>query len=112
MNEQDLLLHRINLLEFHQRLLIKLLSHPNKGFYRLIIENGLSEREVNNFYRLCEELTVKLAEQKAEGFVHFHPLLNQLSAALPAHLKMEEVVKACLQQRLFEPLFMELRNYL
>lgn len=111
MNEQDLL-HRINLLEFHQRLLIKFLSHPNNDFDRLIVENGLSEREVNNFYRLCDELTVKLAEQKAEGFVHFHPLLNQLSAALPAHLKMKEVVKACLQQRLFEPLFMELRKYL
>ena len=112
MNEQDLLLHRINLLEFHQRLLIKLLRNPNNDFDRLIVENGLSEREVNNFYRLCDELTVKLAEQKAEGFVHFHPLLNQLSAVLPAHLKMEDVVKACLQQRLFEPLFMELRKYL
>jgi hypothetical protein len=107
MNEHDFLLQRINLLEFHQRLLIKLISNPHYDFFRLIIENGLSEREVNNFYRLCDELSVKLAEQKAEGYVHFHPLLNQLSASLPAPLKIEEVVKACLQQKLFEPLFME-----
>jgi hypothetical protein len=112
MNEQDLLIQRIDLLEFHQRLLVKLLSNPQNDFYRLIVENGLSEQEVNNLYSLCNDLSVKLAEQKAEGFVHFHPLLYQLSTSLPANLKMEEVVMACLKQKLFEPLFMELQKYL
>jgi len=112
MNEQDFLLHRIDLLEFHQSLLIKLLSNPKNEFYRLIVENGLTEQEANNFYCLCNKLSLKLAEQKAEGFVHFHPLLNQLSTSLPAKLKIEEVVKACLKQKLFEPLFTELQKYL
>ncbi|MEH7116379.1 DUF1878 family protein [Neobacillus vireti] len=112
MNQQDFLLHRIEILEFHQRLLIKLLSHPNYDFYRLVIEMGISEQEVNHFCHVCDELNVKLAEQKAEGFVHFHPLLNQLSASLPIKLKMEEVVKACLKQKMFEPLFEVLQKYL
>ncbi|MEH7549269.1 DUF1878 family protein [Neobacillus vireti] len=112
MNEQDILLQRINLLEFHQRLLIKLLDNPNYDFYRLIIENGISEQEANKFYYLCDKLNMKLAEQKAEGFVHFHPLFKQLSAMLPANLKIEEVVRACLKQKLFEPLFEEIQKYL
>lgn len=112
MNEHDLLLHRINLLEFHQRLLVNLLNNPNNHFYRLIIENGVSEQEVNDFYQLCEKISMKLAEQKAEGYVYYHPLLNDLSVSLPANLRIEEVVKACLQQKLFEPLFQELQKYL
>jgi hypothetical protein len=88
-----------------------MLSDSNFDFYRVIIENGITEQEVNTFYQLCEKLSMKLAEQKAEGYVHFHPLLIELSASLPANLKIEEIVKACLQQKLFEPLFIELRKY-
>ncbi|MEH7417762.1 DUF1878 family protein [Neobacillus drentensis] len=112
MYEQDFLLQKIHLLEFHQRLIIKLLNHPHYDFYRLIIENGISEQEVNDFYYLCDKLSMKLAKQKAEGFVHFHPLLNQLSTALPANLKIEEVVKACLRQQLYKPLFEEIQKSL
>ena len=112
MNELEVLLQRINLLEFHQKLMVKVLTNPNNDFYRLIIENGITEKETNAFYQLCEKISIKWAEQKAEGFVHFHPLLNQLSAALPANLKIEEVVKACLRQQLYEPLFWEIQKSL
>ena len=45
MDKYDLL-KRINLLEYHQNLLLKLLSNPNLDFYRLIIEKGITEEEV------------------------------------------------------------------
>ncbi|MDR4945852.1 DUF1878 family protein [Neobacillus cucumis] len=111
LNEHELLVQRINLLEFHQRLLGNMLRNSNFDFYRVIIEKGITEQEVKNFYQLCESLSMKMAEQKAEGYVHFHPLLIELSASLPANLKIEEIVKACLQQKLFEPLFKELHKY-
>jgi len=103
---------RINLLEYHQKLLVKLLNNPNLEFYKLIIENGLTELEIDTFYCSCDKLSMKLEEQKAEGYVYFHPLFNELSASLPAKLKIEEVIKACLHQKLYEPLFQEFVKYL
>ncbi|WP_040204453.1 DUF1878 family protein [Neobacillus jeddahensis] len=112
MVEQDLLLQRINLLEYHQKLLVTLLGNPKLEFYKLIIENGVSKQEIDNFYCLCDQLSVKLAEQKAEGYVYFHPLFDELLASLPVNLKMEAVIKACLKQKLYEPLFQEFNKYL
>jgi hypothetical protein len=112
MKENDDLLYRINLLEYHQRLLLKLLSDPNLDFYRLVIENGLSEQEVRDFFQLCVTLTEKMEEQKAEGFVFFHPLYNEFSRFLPEGLDVKKVVQSCLKQHLFEPLFTELNKCL
>ncbi|MFZ7945301.1 MULTISPECIES: DUF1878 family protein [Bacillaceae] len=112
MNELEILMNRINLLEYHQKLLVKLLHNPKLEFYKLIIEKGMTEQEINSFYYLCDELSKKLAEQKAEGYVYFHPLFDKLSASLPANLKIEEVIKACLLQNLYEPLFQELEKCL
>lgn len=112
MNEYALLLQRINVLEFHHKLLVKLINNPDLEFYKLIIEKGLTEQELNMFYNLCDKLSEKLEEQKAEGYVYFHPLFVELSAALPDTLKAEEVVRACLQQKLYEPLFQEMKKHL
>ncbi len=111
MNEKELL-QRISLLEYHQKLFVKLLNNPNLAFYKLIIENGLTEQEINKFNNKCDELSMKLEQQKAEGFVYFHPLFVELLAFLPGNLKIDEVIKACLHQKLHEPLFLELKNYL
>jgi hypothetical protein len=111
MNEQELL-KRISRLEYHQKLLLKLLINPKLEFYKLIIENGLTEQETNQFYDKCDELCVKLKEQKAEGYVYFQPLFVEFAASIPGNLKIEEVIKACISQKLYEPLFQELKNYI
>ncbi len=111
MNMHDLL-ERIKLLEFHQTLLLKITADPTLGFYRLIIENGISEQEVQRFFNLCQELSIKMEEQKAEGFVHFYPLFDQFSASLPQALCSKDVIKACLQQKLYEPIMNELNKYI
>jgi hypothetical protein len=98
---------RVNLLEYHQKLLLKMLAAPNLDFYRLIIENGVSEHEVEAFHLLCENLNIKMEEQKAEGFINFHPLFNEFLYSLSEKLNAKEVVHACLKQHLFEPLFSE-----
>jgi len=103
---------KVNLLEYHQSLLLKMLSAPNLEFYRLVIENGISELEVQEFNKLCESLNMKMEEQKAEGFVNFHPLFNEFLYSLPAKLDAKEVVQSCVNQRLYEPLFREFQKCL
>ncbi|WP_045519870.1 DUF1878 family protein [Neobacillus niacini] len=98
---------RVNLLEYHQRLLLKMLAAPNLEFYRLVIENGISEQEVEAFDQLCENLNKKMEEQKAEGFINFHPLFNEFLYLLPEKLDAKEVVQACIEQHLYEALFRE-----
>ena len=111
MNENELL-ERINVLEYHQRLLLKMLNDPSLELYKLIIENGITEHEVRQFYLICDEMNIKLEEQKAEGYVYFHPLFHELSSSLPPTLKIEDVIYACLKQKICLPLFQELEKYL
>lgn len=103
---------RVNLLEYHQRLLLKMLASPNLEFYRLIIENGISEQEVQSFNQICEGLNKKMEEQKAEGFLNFHPLFSEFLYSLPAKFDVKEVVQSCLDQDLYEPLFREFKKCL
>ncbi len=112
MSECKILMEKIQLLEFHQRLLLELIQHPNMDFYRLIVENGISKQEMEKFLSRCNEFNQKLAEQKAEGFVYFHPLFVEFVQALPLGLDINDVVKACLAQKLYEPLFQEFAKYL
>lgn len=111
MNEHELL-ERISNLEYHQKLLLKLLNDPKLDLYKLIIENGITEQEIKQFYTLCDKMSKKLEEQKAEGYVYFHPLFHELSVSLPYKLNIREVINACLTQKLYLPLFQELVKYL
>jgi hypothetical protein len=103
---------RVQLLEYHQSLFLKMLSAPNLEFYRLVIENGISEQEVHAFNKLCEEMNKKMEEQKAEGFINFHPLFDEFLYSLPAKFNVKEVIHTCLNQKLYEPLFREFHKCL
>ncbi|MDP4104258.1 MAG: DUF1878 family protein [Bacillota bacterium] len=111
MDERELL-KRIRLLEYHQKLLLKLVNNPKLEFNKLIIEKGISEQEVKNFFKFCEELCKKMEEQKAEGFVYFSPLFDEFSTSLPLTFQPEEVIQACLSQNLFESLMLEFKKYI
>jgi hypothetical protein len=112
MNEYEVLLQRIKQLEYHQKLLFKLLNNPKLELYKLVIENGVTEQEVDRFYFSCDEMSIKLAEQKAEGYVYFYPLFDELSTSLPVTMDINEVIKACLVQNLYTTLFEEFRKYI
>lgn len=111
MDERELL-KRIQLLEYHQKLLLKLVNNPKLEFNKLIIEKGISEQEVKSFYKLCEEMCKSMEEQKAEGFVYFNPLFDKFSASIPITLQIEDVIRACLNQNLFESLMLEFEKYI
>lgn len=105
------LLEKIKKLEFHQRLLLQIVDHPNKAFFKLVIENSLGEEDVEAFFLLCEKINNEWEEQKAEGFVHFLPLFQKFSIQLHSRLKPESVIHACIRQDIFLPLMNELKKY-
>ena len=111
MNEK-MLFEKLQMLEYHQSLLLKMIKNTNDQFYKLVIEKSLSEQDVKQFYKQCEGLSKELEEQKAEGFVYFHPLYKRFTSRLHPNLQAEEVIQACLCQKLFLPLMQELKKYL
>ncbi|TCN27974.1 DUF1878 family protein [Mesobacillus foraminis] len=106
------IMERLKMLEFHQKLLLKMVKETNLGFYRLIVEKSLTQTEVNDLLLACENLSKDLQKQKAEGFVNFHPLFDKFNAILPPKLRSGEIIPACLEQGLYVPLMMELKRYL
>ncbi|MGG5253342.1 DUF1878 family protein [Neobacillus sp. SM06] len=110
MNEQDVM-HRLRLLEYHQKLLVQLVANPQLDFLKKIVEKGISEQEVEAFFKLCDELTLQMEEQKAEGFLHFYPLYHKFTASLPKNLQADEAVTSCLNQNLYLDLMREFKKY-
>ncbi|RLQ97539.1 DUF1878 family protein [Falsibacillus albus] len=105
-----LLLERIEKLEFQQKLLLKMMSPKGFEFDQLIIEKNLSEQDVMDFHRLCEELNKELKEQKAEGFVFYSPLFKKFNERLHSQLEPAEVIDACKKQKLYEELMLLLEQ--
>jgi len=106
------LLKRIEKLEYHQSLLVRMAASSNAQFDKLIIEKGLGKNEVQAFYKLCEYMSKEMEDQKAEGFVNFHPLFEKFNEQLHPNLQIEEVVHACVLQRIFLPLMDDFKRYL
>ncbi|WP_338470510.1 DUF1878 family protein [Niallia sp. XMNu-256] len=106
------ILEKINKLEYHQSLLLKMNQSSTEAFYKLIIEKSLSEEEVGQFHKKCERLSKIFEEQKAEGFVYFHPLYEKFIAHLHPKLSAQEVIIACLRQGLYVSLMTEFKKYL
>ena len=52
----DILLARLERLEYHQKLLLNMISPTGNEFNQLIIKKNLDENEVKEFISLCEEL--------------------------------------------------------
>ncbi|XJZ28109.1 DUF1878 family protein [Bacillota bacterium Lsc_1132] len=111
MNEQDLM-NRIHLLEYHQKLLVQIVTNPKLDFYKKVVEKGISEQEVKAFFKLCDRLSIQVEEQKAEGFLHFYPLFNEFTASLPANLRADEAVISCLNQNFYTDLMLEFKKYI
>jgi len=103
---------KLETLEYHQELLLQILENPREEFSKLIVRRKLSREEVEALFRLCEEMSIKMEEQKAEGLVYFAPLFQEFSFRLNQKLDARETVEALRKQELFSPLMDEFRNYL
>lgn len=109
---QEALIERLLRLEYHQQLLLNMIGNTNQKFYKLVVQKSLREEDVKAFFELCDNLSNELDEQKAEGFVHFNPLLIKFKDCLHPNLRADEVIQACLTQQLYTPLMAELSKCL
>lgn len=91
-------------LEFYHELLLQMVDTKKYPFYHLIISKGMSKKEMEDVFRLCEELSEKYEKQREEGFVHFTPLLIEFVGMLPYSLDPKETILALKQQKLYEEL--------
>lgn len=97
----DHLLARIEKLEYHQKLMLKMLQPEAHEFDYLVIVKNLEEREVEEFFGLCEELNKEIPKQKADKFVFHAPLFVEFIHRLHPKLDPKEVVDACLKQNIY-----------
>jgi hypothetical protein len=109
--EESEILKELSLIKYQQRLIVEMLKKSDEEFYKLIIKYELEEREVQEIYHLFDQLNLELEEQKAEGFVYFHPLYKQFSQHLNKKIAPVEVIHACLKQDIHVTLMKELEKY-
>ncbi|MBS4198522.1 DUF1878 family protein [Bacillus sp. FJAT-49732] len=108
----DKLLAKIECLEFHQKLLLGMIRSEGHEFDRLIIEKNLDEKEVREFYKLCEDVSNDMEAQKADKFVFYAPLFKEFVMKLNPKLEPGEVIHACLQQNIYFDLMKILKKNL
>lgn len=95
---------RLKKIEYHQRLLLRMMQGHAFPFFQLVIENGLSEEDVQDLINLCEELTRLMEEQKQAGYVSFTPLLTHFAGMLNPKLHPTKVIVALDEQNMYRPL--------
>lgn len=98
---------KMNRLEFQQTLMLQMIDHSKYPFFRLVLEESLSEKEMKELIELCEELDDKYEKLKEEGFVHFTFLLTHFVGMLNTKLNPLEVAEAMYYQQMFAPLMKE-----
>lgn len=103
---------RIDRLEYHQQVLLRMLKHSKDQLFYLIISKDLSKKETEELLELCEILSNKFQKQKAEGYVTFYPLLTELKECLSKKISYRELIQACLQQEVYIPLMKQLQELL
>jgi Protein of unknown function (DUF1878) len=100
MKESNLekLYEKVETLQFHQQLLMMMLGDVKEELYVLIVKKNLSKYETEELLKLCEEMSKKFKKQKAEGFLNFNPLLQELKIKMNSKLTIKELVEACRKQ--------------
>lgn len=95
---------RLETLEYYQTLLLQMIESTHFPFYRLVMERGLNKGEIEDIYRLCNELSFEHEEQKAQGLVIYTDLLTQFAGQLNSKLDIVETVQAMSKQGLYSSL--------
>lgn len=103
---------RLERLEYHQKLLLKMVQAPDYSFYRLVIEKNLTEQEVEEFLSLCSRLNMEFKKEKEEHFVFYAPLFQDFKKQLNIRLQPKEVIEACMKQKMYPELMEALQKNL
>jgi hypothetical protein len=98
---------RLNRLEFYFQIVWENTNLSGKPFYALVIKKELTKQEVDDIFTICEELSKKYEEQKAEGFIDYVPLLTQFVGMLTPKIAPHEAVDALSKQGLYKEMMRE-----
>ncbi|MCA1030882.1 YhaI family protein [Bacillus timonensis] len=98
---------RIERLEYYQTLMLEAFADDKFHFYKVIMKAGLKKEEVRQIFNVCEEMSIEMKKQKAEGLVVFTPLLTRFVGMLPPQLEIEETILSLYLQGLFKELMSE-----
>ncbi|MFC0189827.1 DUF1878 family protein [Fictibacillus aquaticus] len=99
---------RVERLEFYNELTVKSIDLSAYPFYALIMENKLTEEEMQETEELCTRLAKKYEVMQEEGFVHYTALLIEFAGMLTPKLKPRQAIMALRDQDLFLPLMKKL----
>ncbi|AZV41608.1 MULTISPECIES: DUF1878 family protein [Peribacillus] len=101
----------IETLRYHQQLLLKIIQNPKAKLDLLIVEKNMTKEEAQQLLELCESLSKKFVTEKAEGYMNFQPLFNDLQKHLTPKLTVKEVIEAFLAQGLHKSFMQEMSKF-
>ncbi|ASS89379.1 DUF1878 family protein [Aeribacillus pallidus] len=101
---------RLETLEYYMSLFMKMMNIEMYPFYKLVMEKGLMKEEIEEVFRICDELEKEHKEQKAQGFVYFENLLTLFAGQLTPKLDVNETIDALYLQGLYTELMKDLKR--
>lgn len=99
---------KINMLEFHNHLLLKMIDGKKFPFYALIIQKGITKKEMDDVFTLCEEVNQRFEMQQENGLVDDKPLLLHFVGMLNPKLPVKETIIALYEQNHYPALMAKL----
>ncbi|WP_163101698.1 DUF1878 family protein [Peribacillus alkalitolerans] len=104
------LYEKVETLQFHQQLMLMMLGDVKDQLYVLIIKKNLSKQEAEELLELCENVSKEYKKQKAEGFLNFNPLLQELNNKMNSKITIKELVEACRKQGVYTEVMNEFHS--
>ncbi|MBD1380711.1 DUF1878 family protein [Metabacillus arenae] len=103
----DKLEGKLHKLEFYISLLLQMVDDTKYPFFKLVIENQLSEEEVTEVIELCKQTEIDFYVQKEQGWVIYEDLLAQFVGQLNSKLPVNQVIKSLYDQEMYSELMGE-----
>ncbi|MCK1992961.1 DUF1878 family protein [Peribacillus muralis] len=91
----------IDILRFHQGLLLNLIRNPEAKLDYLFVEKNFSKKEAEDLFEVCDNLSKRYEIEKAEGYMNFRPLFNQFARRVNPKITTKECIDAFLSQGLY-----------
>ncbi|PEJ36945.1 hypothetical protein CN689_03620 [Peribacillus butanolivorans] len=100
----------IEILRFHQQLLLNLIRNPEAKLDFLFVEKNFTKKEAEELLVSCDILSKRFEIEKAEGYMNFRPLFIQFEKRLNPKITIKECINACLSQGLYVSFMKEMNR--
>ncbi|MEX6700938.1 DUF1878 family protein [Peribacillus frigoritolerans] len=100
----------MEILRFHQRLLLNLIRNPEAKLDYLFVEKNFTKKEAEELLETCDILSKRYEIEKAEGYMNFRPLFNQFERKVNPKITTKECIDACISQGLYVSFMKEMER--